>query len=89
MVFSIRCKGKLQILMQILEMGMLLSTVLRGVHYVMCLALGLRWSNGTKLRMEHISPRREVIQKFWRGMFLSRFLIAWGWNDENLSGKYF
>lgn len=25
-----------------------------------------------------ISPRREVIQMFLRGMFLSRFLIAWG-----------
>jgi hypothetical protein len=66
-VFSIRCKGKLPILMRILEMGMLLSTVLRGVHYMMCLALGLRWSNGTKLRMEHISPRREVTQKFFEG----------------------
>ena len=49
-VFSIRCKAKLPILMKVLEMGMLLSTVLRGVHYMMCLALGLRWSDGTKLR---------------------------------------
>lgn len=78
MVFSTRSKDKLPTLMRISEMGMLLSTALRGVHYMMCLALGLRCSNETKLRMEHISPRRQVIQKFLRGMFLSRFLIAWG-----------
>ncbi|KTC36792.1 hypothetical protein AO269_14750 [Pseudomonas putida] len=78
MVFSIRCKGNLQILMRILEMGMLLFTVPRGVHYMMCLAPGLRWSNGIKLRMEHTSPKREVIQKFLRGTYLSRFLIVWG-----------
>ena len=66
MVFSIRCKGKLPILMQILEVGMLLSTVLRGVHYMMCLALGLRWSNGTKLRMEHISPRQKAYDDIGR-----------------------
>ncbi len=73
---SIRCKDRLLILMQILEMDMPWSTVLRGAHYMMCLTLGLRWSSGTKLRMEHISPRREVIQKFLREMFLSRFLIV-------------
>lgn len=75
-VFSIRCKGKLPILLIWGRICCCLRSRGRALYDVS--ALGLRGSNGIKLRMANISPRREVIRKFLRGMFLVRFLIAWG-----------
>ena len=57
-----------------------LSMALRGVDYMMCLTLGLRWSNGTKHRMEYISPRREVIQKYLEGNIPQSVLGSLGLN---------
>lgn len=47
-----------------------------GRHCMMCLALGLRWLNGTRRRMDHIFPRSGMTQKPLREVFLSRFLIV-------------
>ena len=77
MVFSIRCKGKLPIYAN-LGNGHVVVYVPEGRALYDVSNSRIKVVEWNQARMDHISPRREVIQKFLRGMFLSRFLRSWG-----------